>query len=278
MSIFKNILVPIDFSSCSLDALKYAISVAEKFKARITIVHIYPIPAVGDTTFFMDKSMLDTIEKRVRIEFKVIEHYNKELKKMRVEYVVKMGFVVNDMLEVIGEQKIDLVVMGTKGTSNRLQDIFGSTTVEVIQKAACPVLVIPEKTKNQEIRKVAFAANFQQKNIDEPLKKAKQVANQYGAQMKIVHVGKGEMSQEEISKRNEILATVEKGIKTIENTYDYIHDSDVVEGIENYIESERIDLIVLTPHKYNLLERIFKESVTRTLTLHSQIPLLAIPE
>jgi len=278
MTVFKKILVPIDFSSCSLDALKYAIGVADTFNAKITIVHIYPIPAVGDTTFFMDKSMLETIEKRIRVEFKIIEHYNTALKKKPVEYVVKMGFVVNDMLEVIREQRIDLIVMGTKGTSNKLQDIFGSTTLEVIQKADCPVVVIPENTKNQVIKKVAFAADFQQKNIDGPLKKAKQFAKQYGAQMKIIHVGKGVMSHEEIDKRNKILATVEKGIKTIENTYDYIHDPDVVEGIENYIKSERIDLIVLTPHRYNLLERLFKESVTRKLALHSQIPLLAIPE
>jgi nucleotide-binding universal stress UspA family protein len=234
---------------------------------------------MGDTTIYMDKSMLDTIEKRIRIEFKVVEHYNKELKKLPVEYVIKMGFVVADILEMIEEHTIDIIVMGTKGTGNKSKNIFGSTAVDMIQKTTCPVLVIPEGVKNLNIRKIAFASDFHTDNIETPLQLTKLLVDKYAAEVKIIHVGKDEMLCDHIKERNETLAKFEDELKESKNiTCDYVNKLDVATGIAEYVKSERIDLIILTPHRYDFFEKLFKESITRKLTLHSEIPLLAIPE
>lgn len=149
MSEIKKILVPIDFSNYSKNALKYAVNFAKKFDAKIYLVYvvepvIYPSDfSMGQVTFPVTevdlndraKEELDTLAKTE------IGDDNK------VETVVKTGKPFVEINETASELDIDLIIIATHGHTGMEHLLFGSTAEKVVRKAPCPVLTLREPIK-----------------------------------------------------------------------------------------------------------------------------------
>ncbi len=140
----KRILVPIDFSQPSKNALRYATSFAKHFRAELLLVYVVE-PAVypGDLSF--GQIGIPHIEKEMR------ERGKKELERLVKEHVA--GQVASrakirtgkPFLEIIGmakEEDVDLIIIATHGHTGVEHIIFGSTAEKVVRKAPCPVLVV----------------------------------------------------------------------------------------------------------------------------------------
>jgi len=148
----KKILVPIDFSEVSMNALEYALSIAERHYSSVEVIHIYKYPS-GD--HYMPGQIYtllsDNEEERAAIAF--IEYIKNSsqrvhdlLDKVQVNFNIFMGFVPDGILTYAKEKRADLIVLGTTGASGAKAAFFGSVAGEVMESAYCPVLVIPEKS------------------------------------------------------------------------------------------------------------------------------------
>jgi nucleotide-binding universal stress UspA family protein len=130
---FEKILYASDFSEESLLAASYAFSCAEKFRARLTLLHV--IPAVPESPY------LDAQLARVRLSEIVPLH---ERLDAAPDVVVEMGSPANMILKVAANLKADLVVIGARGAGAvaRLASHFGSIAHKVVSHAHCPVLTV----------------------------------------------------------------------------------------------------------------------------------------
>ena len=273
----NTILVPVDFSSCSLQALNHAIGMAEYFEAKLILAHIYHIPDPDTIAYSWDSQFMDRIETRIRIEFKIIEHYNKQLKKLPVQYVIKMGFVVKDIVQIVNNEQVDLIVMGTKGTSNRLADLWGSVTTDVLAKTPCPVMVFPLDCISNLSKRVILASDLKEP-ISKQLQYTRELAAYYGSHIELLYVGAEDLSKEQTKTRNAILEVISSKQSQITPNYEFVHDTNVLEGIEVYLQMENPKMITLLAHHRGFFDRLFNGSILRQLTLHANTPLLVIPE
>jgi nucleotide-binding universal stress UspA family protein len=142
-----NILVPVDFSESSLNALETAVSIAVKNSALLQLLYI------TETIEGYDKN---NVAKNSAHVLTAMTASIRQKNGITVETVLKEGFVGPLILKTGIEKKADLIVMGTHGASG-VRDLFiGSTAYYVIKNAICPVLTVPEGKKTVDFQKVLF--------------------------------------------------------------------------------------------------------------------------
>lgn len=148
----KKILVPVDFSEGSQQALEYGIALAEKLGAQVTVLHVvdYPppysqvealtmvAPAEGEVTF-------DTfLRKRAQEDMReFVKPYQEKGLQIPVEF--ESGAASDGIARAAGELGADLVVMGTHGRTGIKRLMIGSVAERTLRYSPCPVLTIPPK-------------------------------------------------------------------------------------------------------------------------------------
>jgi universal stress protein A len=132
----QRILVPLDFSGKSRQALRYAIPLAQKFSARIHLVHV--LPAVG-------KKPRDEQLKQRMAALKRLGQTAAQLMSPRLHAgnAVLSGKPAREILSLAEHNHIDLIVLTTKGGSGGLQRaLVGGTAEEIMRHAPCPVMSV----------------------------------------------------------------------------------------------------------------------------------------
>lgn len=138
----QEILVPTDFSEYSKKALKYAVSVAEQFGAKITLLHViepavtypdagYPVLVESDRIMPAARAVADQICEE--------ENCNPQLFR---ETLVQEGIPYQEITNTAKTLKADLIVIATHGRTGLAHVLLGSTTERVVRHAPCPVLVV----------------------------------------------------------------------------------------------------------------------------------------
>jgi nucleotide-binding universal stress UspA family protein len=140
----QRILVPIDFSEHSKNALKYAISFAQKFKASIDLIYVVE-PTIYPADFSFGQIGFPNVEEELRTrggnELKNL--VKKEIAGNVVSRkVVRTGKPFYEINQYAIEENISLIIIATHGHTGMEHILFGSTAEKVVRKAPCPVLVV----------------------------------------------------------------------------------------------------------------------------------------
>jgi nucleotide-binding universal stress UspA family protein len=140
----QKILVPIDFSEHSKNALKYAIPFAQQFKASLDLIYVVE-PTIYPADFSFGQIGFPNVEEELRIrgtqelENLISREIAGKVPSRKVVCIGKPFYEINLYAE---EHKIDLIIIATHGHSGMEQILFGSTAEKVVRKAPCPVLVV----------------------------------------------------------------------------------------------------------------------------------------
>ena len=145
---FSSILVPLDFSASSERALRVGASLAARYAARLTLLHVVhlpmPVPTFDGTDVIVDYEVLTKhSEEAARAELgRLLEVTGLTGK---AETLLEIGDPVTTILDAIDDRRVDLVVMGTHGRTGLSRLIMGSVTDRVLRTAPCPVLAVREE-------------------------------------------------------------------------------------------------------------------------------------
>ncbi|TKS59571.1 MAG: hypothetical protein EWM72_02139 [Nitrospira sp.] len=136
-----RILVPIDFSDCSLDALEYAVLVAQRAKASIKLLHVLEPVSYG-----LDFSLLH-VTKREHMRTVITERLSALVSALTFaqvtsEFLIRGGLPADSILEAVQAQPSDMIIMGTHGRRGLSHTLWGSVAESVLRKARCPVLTV----------------------------------------------------------------------------------------------------------------------------------------
>lgn len=141
----KTILIPTDGTDYSRYAIDYAVRLSLKLQAEIVLV------SVVDIRYDM-YDVYSEIHTPVRIDEMIREQVSKALDKnaaeiqdkgINVKKILKVGDVIEEILNVAEVEKVDLIVIGTHGRKGVSRFLLGSTTEKLVRSAKCPVLTVP---------------------------------------------------------------------------------------------------------------------------------------
>ena len=148
MKDIKSILVPLTLTKDSKNILGYAASLADKFDARLTVLHVLREPKMDLSEIDYESGFLLKIkehqEKEMRDELEKLlsEDY---LKKYDTSFELIWG---QPFLEIVNKAKnisADMIVMGTHGRTGLSHVLLGSVAEKVLRLAPCPVMIIRGK-------------------------------------------------------------------------------------------------------------------------------------
>lgn len=137
----RNILAPVDFSDCSLDALEYAVQVAKQFDASLTILHVMEPVSYG-LDFTLNRAE-EGHQLRKRLESRLSQLTEPlSAQGLTVQSVVRGDIPADSILEWGRTHRSDLIVMGTHGRRGISHVLAGSVAEAVLRRAPCPVLTV----------------------------------------------------------------------------------------------------------------------------------------
>lgn len=143
--LLKNIVCAVDFSDCSMHALKYALSIAEESDANLTVMHVVEVPpdlpgedAGGPFSFreyleSAQQTRLTRLNKAIPDDARAY---------CKVDTLVTTGKAYREILRVADERHAGLLIVGIHGRGAIDRLLFGSTTQHLVRLASCPVLTL----------------------------------------------------------------------------------------------------------------------------------------
>jgi nucleotide-binding universal stress UspA family protein len=140
----QHFLVPTDFSAYADQALDYAIALAGKLPARLTLLHVVhsvPLWVEGDMGRALPDVYLRQLEAQAQQE---LEQRQQRLQAAGVQGTILLvhGMPFQRIIDLARDQQIDLIIMGTHGRTGLQHVLLGSVAEKVVRLAPCPVLIV----------------------------------------------------------------------------------------------------------------------------------------
>lgn len=244
----KKILVPTDFSEHAEYALRTAAQIAKKNDGEIVLLHMLELPSqaidkvsggggsIPEVMFFMNKA---------REKFEEVKN-SPFLDGIPVTEAVQFERAFEGIIKASKSQNVDLVVMGSHGTSGVQGFFVGSNTEKVVRTSDIPVLVVKRELNIKEINTFVFASDFSNE-VKKPFEKAIAFAKAFGAKMDLLMINTPGhfLSTEESEKRiNSFLSDFSLSDYSMHVYNDY----SVEKGVLNFANRIGADLIGVGTH------------------------------
>lgn len=279
----KKILVPTDFSEQAGYALDFAYQIALKSSAEIILINVIDYPGLssvwgGSMNVIggaeppldnLDESFINNLLNRSKEEMKaMVKKLNHG--EVKIREVVEVGnpyFVIGEKIE---EEKVNLVIMGTKGATGLEEVLIGSNTERVVRHAKCPVITIKKKRDFGKIHHIAFASNFEgdQAHVVEELLKLQDIFNAKLHMVKINTPNNFESNRIIMKGMKEFVSKYKIKNYTLNIYNDYTEE----DGITFFSEDMEADMIALATHGRTGLLHLLSGSIAEDIVNHAKRP------
>jgi nucleotide-binding universal stress UspA family protein len=269
----KTILVPVDFSKNSENALKYALMLAGRLRARLVLFHSYYSPHASGHLSANDTENGKRAGHEIAVR-ELTEMYNRLTPPavQRVDYITSQQQLREALPGIIEENAVDLVVMGTQGIGWIEGKFFGTNASWTIENVNRPVIAIPENETSQQIKRIAYASEYLDSDIDN-LQRVADLARLFEANIQIVHIEPPPATAEE-HKLNTFKEHLKKKVDPSLFTFKSIVAKNVEHALKDYLKQYSVDLLVMSAQQRDLYDRWFGKSITRQMVHSLSKPVL----
>ena len=278
----KKILVPTDFSPNANKALKYAAEIAKAAKSTILIVNVCDAvdSPFTDKTIVEQKHHLPLAEATQKelelIKNELIGNYH-----LTIETQMYVGPVIPSIMEAAQENNADMIIMGTLGNAAFKEKLMGSITAAIIGKATIPVLAVPLLSEWNIPKHILLLANhFDEKT--ENTKPAFELAALFNAKVTVaIFTDKDKAVAVDYLENTRGLLAYEEKLKAVYK--ETVIEPEELDGhrfqetLDEYIDEHYVDMLVMLTRKRSFAETVFHKSMTKKMSYHTNIPLLAVP-
>ncbi|GAA4421029.1 hypothetical protein GCM10023187_56670 [Nibrella viscosa] len=267
----KKILLLTDFSEASKKAIHFAQAMFSDVSAEFQLLHTYIVETdgpYGAAIFFLEaekKAKQELNRLLAEVTTQPVPDYHK--------YTTRTypSTTVGTVEWILTQEHFDYVVLGATGTGNT--ELFGSVATGIIRNVKTNVLVVPETAPIRPIRTVVLATDYQSVNHLHSLRPLKDMLTGKGAKLTFLTIQGPDEPTAGMAQTSRPFAHYFDTVNT--DSY-FIRNDDVEKGIDEYLTTHQVDLLVTVPHHRSLLDIITGRSITRKLAYKPRIPLLTV--
>ncbi|WP_222983480.1 universal stress protein [Flagellimonas meishanensis] len=279
----KQILLPTDFSENSWNAILTAIKLYAWMECKFYLLHAYE-PSTQNIAGFKSSARAGAVyqslpeaSKNQLAEVKKYldeHHFNP---KHTFETISVSGDLIKAIHQCISRYDVDVLVMGTKGSTAAKQIFMGSWTVKVLKNIKnCTLIAVPSSFDFQKLNLVVFPTEYTHyvpKNVLRPLL---ELIDAWKSEVMIFHVAQEFMLSETQQSNKEILKKRFKKHPT--SVHQVTIETTVAEAIRSFSEEQTADMIALTAHSHDFFEKLTQEPVVKKVTFRTKVPLMVLPD
>jgi|GEM_PF-2143779 len=267
----KEILVGIGMTEQSSVVLKYALKLAQHFMARLTVVHIIehetPALSVGKKTEWQTVQQVYLDKRKTEVQTFVSQHIGKQYQAIDIDIEVKIGQSYEELVKIQQEKTADLMILGKFTKTGRL---FGAdTSDQIIGITSCPILLVPEDALPEYIERIVYAAELTPEDVA-PIQFLSKFVKAFEGELICLHVSKNDAAY---VKDKKILSALETQVNDSNVSFDFIIGA-VEESIEKYAALSQTDILAILHRDRDFLSSIFRSSITKSISKHTEIPMI----
>lgn len=274
-----SILLPTDFSENSINAITYTLAFYKNEDCKFHFLHCYP-PVIFSYEYQIEKGLVgkniheiiqsETKERLYELAFSLMRDYGNE---QEFDIEVVKGFLPDQIASVTAQNDIDLIVMGTKGETSSDSVVFGSNTIQVINKRCCPVIAVPEGYQFKSVTNILFPSDLNLSFKEQHLKDIAKALELHKSAITVLHISYRGLNSTQ-RKHKEIL---EYAFSDYQTNFEIKEDKDIADIIYDYQSEHESDLLVMINNKHLFFENIFFKPTISKIAMHLSTPFLVIP-
>lgn len=277
----KRVLIPTDFSACANNATNTAIELAKKTGGELHFLHFTSIPIDWMNLTLSEEKMYPDITQKIK---KCQTELNKLVKKCEKEGLKASSHIgynesYQNIIDHIDTYKIDMVVMGSQGTTGIRELILGSNAQKVIRLSKVPVLIVKPGMSAFKPKKMVivsdFPADLHALEPDKTFLKLMAVAKELQLPVAFVYVN---TPAEFVTSYD-----IHEKMSHYEKMSDYpvtdkviICDDTLEEGISYYLDENENTLIAMMTHGVKGIGKMFHKSQVESVANHIDAALLTV--
>jgi nucleotide-binding universal stress UspA family protein len=272
----KNILLLTDFSDTSKNAIRYALKLFKNERCTFYVMYVQDATSytTDDVVSNASTSLYDSLINKNRIK---LATYVSDLKSefdvenFKFKTIVDFDSIIAAIHQSIKAKDIDLIVMGTNGATGAKEIVFGSNTLKVIRRVDCTTLIIPQNFEYVAPKQMLLALDQSDQLNGEVIADFFKFLKRHSTRLHVLRVN-AEIETHELSETDKnnlnLYMTHESYL------YDLVDNVPMEQAVDNYIQTNHIDMLSLIVQKESFLERLFAGSSTTKINQHTQLPLL----
>ncbi|AUC78443.1 universal stress protein UspA [Nonlabens sp. MB-3u-79] len=267
----KKIIVPTDFSVQAENALRVAADIVRENNGELFLLHQLDLPLhlannassnLPEALFFM-KLAKEKFDNLLKEDF---------LQGITIHGDVETGAAFSGIMDTVKRHRADLIVMGSHGTGGMRNLFIGSNAEKVVRNSEVPVLVVKDRKKKLDVNDFVFATDLDP-NATSALKEADLFAKKTKCNLHLLYVNTPSnfMSTREAEAK---VAEYLKNVNVEPTDYVIYNDTSVEEGVFNYTNDVKGDIIGMANHGRKGLSHFFNGSVSEDVVNHSSLPVI----
>lgn len=276
----KHILIPTDYSKNAFNALVYALELFANQECTFHIFHSYFLGRSSQGSLLFPEPEQHEYDALARFSSDSMGRLKTKVglltdnPKHTVHFDHKLGTLVESIDEKVKLEKIDLIIMGTRGITDDSKVAYGRNSVNVMESIRdCAVLAIPANVSYKKINEIVFPTNFKSQFIEKEIKTFVNIARQKNTPIRIVHMGKeADLSERQKNNRKQLEIYFEE----VENTYHWREKLAVKEGVLSFVDERKSGMIAFVNRKHWFFGSVFSNPLVKSLGIHSKVPILAL--
>lgn len=269
----KQILVPCDFSNEAIEAYKFAVELAALAGLQVKVIYTIDLPVVVGG-FDVQPYTYD-IGLQNELKEVSLRNFNDMKSKYESRSVVDFEVIFDSLVGAVKAQvakgDVELVLMGTKGSSGVDEILFGSNTEKIVRFSSVPVLALRTAPKTASIKKIVFPNRL---GLDqtELVKRVVDLQKFFNADLHIVWVNTPDRFRSD-AEVNGLMAEFVHHYKLDNYTLKVRNDVDEDAGILAYAHEIKADLIAMGTSSRRGLNHLLLGSIAENVVNHVQCPI-----
>ena len=276
----KNILLPTDFSENAWNAILYTLHLYKNESCKFILLNSYQINGYHKGSNLIPIPGNEELEKAKK---------NSENGLQRLKEVIKKGYpnpkhhffpvshnypLVEAIEHELEQNDIEVIVIGTKGSTGAYEVIYGSNTIKIMDEVkSCPILAVPSNVPFFEIKEIVLASSFKITHDEKDFQYLKKLALQANARICVLHIEEeGGLSISQKQNKHLLESYLEEG----QLSFHSLAHVSVPIGIYCFIESRGSDMITFVNKKHSFFEKLLFNPLYKDLGNYSTIPVLVL--
>ena len=269
----RTILVPVDFTEKSNNAVKMAIHMAIRHNARIILFHninsFYVIDRTGKQVIGGDTINEAAYNAELTLN-KLRNSLHDLYSDLRFDAIITNDSLLYSLNQIIDKEKVDLVVTGTSGRQKFLQFFLGSVSYELLTGAHCSVLLVPEDCHKYIFDKILVPVRVLD-HLNEKLALSLSIAKKNKGVISLL----GICSEDDLVNIKDAYQVLKKNLSDESAAYtsEFLLTRDKAIQISKFSKYDNADIIMLNYHDEESLKSIFAENFLKQIINNTNIPL-----
>ena len=271
----KSILVPTDFSEHAGYALDVAVKLANRFNAKLFLLNSQDLPPYWDNLPTQEKEKLTLAMRGLQqAEEKLQKKKRENYPSVPIEVFTTPESLPGAVNHFIKKHGIDLIVIGSHGASGKSEFFIGSNAQKVIRAVHCPALVIKRPLEKLDFKKVVYASNFHETEMEGFLF-FKNIIKHFIPEIHLVYI-QHTIIHPPVPVQLETMKPFELAAAPLKCQSHIFNDLSVDSGIRSFADELNANLIAISYHERRPLKRMLIGSNVEAVINHADLPVLTV--